>query len=309
MSVLFARVFALTSPATLARRTVGFVGAAGSAYYCALATADTALVDAVGQSIAHALNKTLIARLAALQGSDFERLSALAAENRFRLQLGKPERGASDDVERAARALLAAEVEGETPDRLRRRFGVVAVAPRLLNSWSLLELLAAAPYIATKTKLQKMLFHLQESLEVDALTAPRFRFKRYVYGPYASGVDSVVAELVRLEVVEVSKVETSSRFEITDRGRLLVGHLRAIAPNYEHLHRASTRVVERFGSMKWSAVKEVTYADPLVRGRPMNAPLLPLDSRAAGRPGLGPDPGDDSTRDAVSSGNSKALLH
>jgi hypothetical protein len=255
------------------------------------------------------VHRALVERVESLNGSDYERLASLGDENRFRLQLGKPERGASDDVEKAVSALFAVEVEEDDADRLPQRFGVVAVPPRLLNSWSLLELLDATPFIATKTKLQKMLFALQESLEVDGRTGPRLRFKRFVYGPYASSVDSLVTELARLALVDVAMVRSASRFELTDRGRGWLATLREVAPNYEHLRTMSVHVAKRLGSVQWAKVRRAAYADPLVRGRAMNDALLPLDRRSATTPGLAPNPGKTATRVAVAEGDVKAFLN
>ena len=267
------------------------------------------MIDVVGRSVAASLDRALLERIEGFSGTDCDRLARLAEENSFRLQLGKAERGAGNDIEKAVCALFAAEIVGQDSNQLFRRFGLMAIPPRLVNSWSLLELLGATQFIATKTKLQKMLFALQEKLEVDGLTSPRLRFVRYVYGPYASQVDSLVNELTRFDLVTAVPVGSTRRFQITDRGRRFVATLRELAPNYEHLGATAAQVAKRLGGITWSKVKQAAYADPLVRGRTMNDALLPLDRRLARTPGLAPDPGIPSTRAAVEQGNAKALVN
>lgn len=309
LSVWFSRVYALTKPAQGIHRTVGVVGVSESGETMArLAKQDSVLISTLGRSVATALDVFLDDRLRSAGGSARERLGVVAGQEHFRLQLGAAERAALDDLRRAIDALFAVEVAREGNLGVLRALGVLPVPPRLLNAWAVLELLGALPYIATKTKLQKMLFALEKSLELAGLTAPRFRFIRYIYGPYSSRVDNIVRELARTSLVKVSRVGSSSRFEITGRGNLAVQRLRALAPHYDHFATRALLVAERLGPVRWERVKKETYADSLVRGRSMNDALLPLDPRLYDTPGLIRNPASPGVEGAVTSGAAAALL-
>jgi len=205
MTALVSRIYALTAPAQLTRRTVGVVGCAGSEFHCVIAKDEPALVATVGRSVAASLDRAILERLAGLSGAASERLKTMSQESVFRLQLGSAEQAASNDLEKSLRALFSAEVEGDTERDHFRRYGLVPMPPKLLNSWCVLELLSATTFIATKTKLQKMLFAMHESLELSGYTAPRFKFVRYVYGPFSNALDGIVRPIKQMGLSTVGR--------------------------------------------------------------------------------------------------------
>ena len=98
---------------------------------------------------------------------------------------------------------------------------------------------AKSKLITGKTRLQKLLFLLQE----EQIKLPVFTFKAYKYGPYSEEVDDTVESLSFKDFIEVDK----ANFLLSGKGSTIIE--KKLKSKYSDLVEKARRIISSFGSL------------------------------------------------------------